>query len=583
MNIQEIRQKYPQYSDLSDDQLGQALHAKFYADMPYEQFATRVGLSVQQQAPQESPSMLSQVGRQLGLTARAPVAAALSIPAAVGDLVTGGRSTPAVERVLGAVFPAPANATERIAQDVAGGMAGGAGVAKLTNTAATMLPQVLAAAGGAAGAGGARELGAGPIGQIAASIGAGVVAPSAVISMQEGGKAALRAAKGMVEPMTEQGRRTIAARVMQSQASDPKAAAANIANAPEFVPGQQPTTAELAQDAGLSSLQKTLRNRNPAEFADRAAIQDAARQAHLDRVFGQNIKNMESSRDATTGPMRQAALASEKAVDTGVVTTMADSILKSGAGKREGVEQAMKWVKSRIEGETDPRRLDAVRQDINDVIAGKMDKDPEKAVYKLAAKELASVRGRLVDAIDKAAPGYRGYLSKYGELSGPIEKQRLGQDLIASATNQTTERLSTPKFANAMANQADEIGKTMGAQESDALYRVLQDMRRSAGPEAAMRTPGSDTTQNLIGANMLQRSGIAPGPLGRMATGLMGRLYAPLEDQTQGLLMRGALDPQEGARLLSMRIAEDPKLAEELLRRLLAVPGAGLLGGAIAQ
>jgi hypothetical protein len=123
----------------------------------------------------------------------------------------------------------------------------------------------------------------------------------------------------------------------------------------------------------------------------------------------------------------------------------------------------------------------------------------------------------------------------------------------------------------------------MGAQESDALYRVLQDMRRSAAPEAAMRTPGSDTTQNLIGANLLRSTGITPGPFGRMAAGLMGRVYGPMEDQTQGLLLRAMMDPQEGAGLLSMQIAKDPMLAEELRRRLLGLPAAGLLGGAVAQ
>src|SRR3569832_343289 len=44
--MQEVRSKYPQYSDLSDEQLAGALHKKFYADMPYEDFAKKVGLSV---------------------------------------------------------------------------------------------------------------------------------------------------------------------------------------------------------------------------------------------------------------------------------------------------------------------------------------------------------------------------------------------------------------------------------------------------------------------------------------------------------------------------------------------------------
>ncbi len=44
MNIQEIRQQFPQYDDLSDEQLADALHKKFYSDMPREEFNQRIGL-----------------------------------------------------------------------------------------------------------------------------------------------------------------------------------------------------------------------------------------------------------------------------------------------------------------------------------------------------------------------------------------------------------------------------------------------------------------------------------------------------------------------------------------------------------
>jgi hypothetical protein len=43
--IQAIRQQYPQYSDMSDQQLADALHAKYYSDMPQEQFYKKIDLS----------------------------------------------------------------------------------------------------------------------------------------------------------------------------------------------------------------------------------------------------------------------------------------------------------------------------------------------------------------------------------------------------------------------------------------------------------------------------------------------------------------------------------------------------------
>lgn len=59
MNIQEVRSQYPQYGDLSDEQLARALHTKFYADMPFDAFAQKVGLGAEPPAPKEAPSALS--------------------------------------------------------------------------------------------------------------------------------------------------------------------------------------------------------------------------------------------------------------------------------------------------------------------------------------------------------------------------------------------------------------------------------------------------------------------------------------------------------------------------------------------
>lgn len=43
-SIGAIRAQYPQYQDLTDKQLADALHQKFYADMPADQFYARIGL-----------------------------------------------------------------------------------------------------------------------------------------------------------------------------------------------------------------------------------------------------------------------------------------------------------------------------------------------------------------------------------------------------------------------------------------------------------------------------------------------------------------------------------------------------------
>lgn len=51
--IAEVRSQYPQYGDLSDEQLAGALHKKFYADMPYADFTAKIGLKSTQ--PEKPP------------------------------------------------------------------------------------------------------------------------------------------------------------------------------------------------------------------------------------------------------------------------------------------------------------------------------------------------------------------------------------------------------------------------------------------------------------------------------------------------------------------------------------------------
>ncbi len=47
MNIAEVREKYPQYEDLSDEALAKALHSRFYSDIEFDDFSSRIGLAPQ--------------------------------------------------------------------------------------------------------------------------------------------------------------------------------------------------------------------------------------------------------------------------------------------------------------------------------------------------------------------------------------------------------------------------------------------------------------------------------------------------------------------------------------------------------
>lgn len=55
--IEEVRSKFPQYGDMSDGQLADALHTKFYSDMPRDEFNQKIGLE-----PPKERSVSNMVG-----------------------------------------------------------------------------------------------------------------------------------------------------------------------------------------------------------------------------------------------------------------------------------------------------------------------------------------------------------------------------------------------------------------------------------------------------------------------------------------------------------------------------------------
>lgn len=90
--IAEIREKYPQYSDMPDAALADALHSKFYSDMPKTDFYAKIGLGTTQTAPTGYGSEVPQVTPD-GQLIRQP------------DAIPGAR--PSFQDVLGGIVETP--------------------------------------------------------------------------------------------------------------------------------------------------------------------------------------------------------------------------------------------------------------------------------------------------------------------------------------------------------------------------------------------------------------------------------------------------------------------------------------------
>lgn len=66
MNISEVRNQYPQYQDLSDQQLAEGLHKKFYADMDFGEFSGKIGYSVEPVEPPKPVDPVDTMAEKVG-------------------------------------------------------------------------------------------------------------------------------------------------------------------------------------------------------------------------------------------------------------------------------------------------------------------------------------------------------------------------------------------------------------------------------------------------------------------------------------------------------------------------------------
>lgn len=282
------------------------------------QFLSDVAQPAPAKVEAAAPSLLSQVGRQVGLTARAGLTGVTALPSIVGDALNAGvnkvfgTNLPPVSSIVqhagdAVGLPNPENAEERIVQNVASGMAGtgpsmlmgkalAGGAAPLTQAIGQALQtapgmQVLGSAGSGAGSGAARELGLGPGWQIAAGIGggaAGVLGSSALtpIAKSIGNRispppplspaaAASRAEAGVQQAVSELGPQAKQAYLTPGQEEqlaplqqtiqdaiqkDPNVSAAAVMRNQDFKElGMQPTLGQITRDPTQYALELNMR------------------------------------------------------------------------------------------------------------------------------------------------------------------------------------------------------------------------------------------------------------------------------------------------------------------------------------
>lgn len=118
-SLQEIRQSYPQYSDMSDADLASALHAKFYQDIPRAEFDKKLGISNQPADPYRATAQKEFDDRKkAGLTSPNQTRLMQGLTFNFGDELMAGALTPFEMMKRGTFSPVEGYKYAKAAEDV---------------------------------------------------------------------------------------------------------------------------------------------------------------------------------------------------------------------------------------------------------------------------------------------------------------------------------------------------------------------------------------------------------------------------------------------------------------------------------
>jgi hypothetical protein len=552
-------------------------------------------------------------GRQLGLTGRAAITGALSLPTIGADALTGLINTIAGRQVMQPSsqglqslmtqlgVPTPQTPQERVVQDISSagfGVAAPASMARNLPTAAqefftkSLGTQATAATGGALASGAARESDVGPLGQtlaaLAGSTTAGGVTGAAPILA--------RTTKEVVRPFTQAGREVITGNVLRNLATDAEQAITAAGAYSPKIGGYTPTTAQATRDLGLINAETALRgmDNTKARFATQALEANQAQMAILNRLAKDDdvLKAAIKKRDEVTAPLREQAFANstvdpdtfQSAIALTVNKTI-DDILASPVGKRQTVMSVLKDAKDDVARAASPAELYEIRKDLRAKAQGLLDKSesggPTSGAFRAAKPQLESVIRAVDDAIEAGATGYKDYLAKYAASSKGIERLEAAQQFKGKVLSTTPDPsrindylISQPAFTRAI--RAAEKDTNLSSTQLAVLKRVAEDLDSGVLPRAT-KPMGSDTFKNMSTANVIggmigkQMFGDVP-PVLQKVSAPMNWLYNGTDDAIRELLVNAMLDPKLAASLMKKAsVMTVEPLNRELQRKALAL------------
>lgn len=281
------------------------------------------------------------------------------------------------------------------------------------------------------------------------------------------------------------------------------------------------------------------------------------------------------------------------------ITSNLDSVLKTpGLRASDVVTKSVGELRDKIaslaskSGTLDARDLYTVRKEIGNTIS-KHAKESANWDTKLAAGLERDLQKSIDAAIEKAGAGdlWTRYLSRYSELSKPINQMDVAREIADKSIDKITGQIKPGALGRAISDdtaaRATGFGKatlenTMSPEQLAKLQGLREDVARAVFAQNAGRSVGSDTVQKLAYTNILDQAGVptfirefAPTQmLGNFGQQVGKTIYSQASKDIGQKLAEGLLDPKKAAQMMqSATPSERAAVVQALIARTAAPVG----------
>ena len=347
------------------------------------------------------------------------------------------------------------------------------------------------------------------------------------------------------------------------------------------MPGSLPTTAQVANDAGLLALENALKGCVGDQFAARAAQNNAACTSAIDAIAP--TTTAEQAGDAIRSAMEDWQKG--RAIDADIAQLPHDSPVRDVlVGVRSQVDDALKAGPMQSMADTTFQSLSAPLRpytpEYGPRVATALERGPYQGPYRQPSETIPPA------FMNRGTTGIDETLGATGVTNQPVRQAAAGRmiDDFKNAIRTSTDDVLGNKTLSAAAADRwwqankDVAGKVMTPDQVRGIQTIVDDFAMGARRPPAVA--GSNTAQNFASGNILNMVLRFPAlPDSSLAQATLGRtlqlLYKIPEERLQETLLNAMMDPKTASAPMVKASEGNVRLLAPMLEQSLLGSSAG--------